>query len=745
MTLYPTSSVDKSLDSLIYYRDIPVVVDGYENEKFYEALLRETANIPGKTKKLDLKDKFNVLPIFLCPVIQSQFRNVFNMDLTDLDIEDEYLDLILKNEQGLGSWVLDLVQNAKTYFDAGNSTAYASDPRTAQILQSRKPNDELPFFYDLDDFTNRLRTRSGSWTNLTSRDITNVGYLTYFFSHYMKVFRHAIRLSEKAFKKNNPSKLIAAIVECATKSVLKLHSTFAPTRPEAINITVNSSEVADTKRIKKKGTAYAKDIEKYYQSYGVSIKISSDAEYKDGRYIFSVKLLPGTDRKLISRYAEDVKCLLELEVLSPDTTSGTIKLIVSDKPLNENSLTKILESTQFSESKMEIPYAVGYDIMGEMVIADVAKFPHLLVGGTTGMGKSSALHSLLVSIVYKQPADKVKLLLFDFGASDLKMFDGVPHMLQPTISTSEIERGRQCISWLKREMETRLKKKDLLDVRKFSIECKRWPSIVCVIDEFPAFIRQLTEGKENKNSHTVIEDMLARARKVKIHFIIAAQDTTKDGLGIKNTNLAAGIAFKCTNWQTSKVIIGETDATTLFGKGSMYFRCDQYEGLRKLQGSFMPPEKIMDMLDAMGFKCDSVEKKYDEVSAEILPDDTQSEIMPTAPACNSEENGDQLILVKIVKWILDSKKDKISNKQIKDNFEMGYDRANRFLQLLEDAEIISELKQGTKLPRLVHMDKAIEFLRNHGGNPVEGTARQATDVSAVQTVPQRKQKEEHTH
>jgi len=126
----------------------------------------------------------------------------------------------------------------------------------------------------------------------------------------------------------------------------------------------------------------------------------------------------------------------------------------------------MLESAQFKESKLEIPYAVGYDIMGEMVIADVAGFPHLLIGGVTNSGKSSAIHSLLMSIVYKQPADKVKLLL-NFGASGLKMFDKVPHMLRPTIRASEIEKGRQCILWLQKEMDNRLKKKDSMEKRMF--------------------------------------------------------------------------------------------------------------------------------------------------------------------------------------------------------------------------------------------------------------------------------------
>lgn len=594
-------------------------MDGYENEKLYIALLRETANIPNRTKRLDLKAKFKVLPIFLCPAIQSQFQNVFSMDLTELEIDDEYIDLISSYRQRLGSWTYELVRDAEKYFDAGNSTAYSSLPDIQRLAELRKYGGKIPLLYDLDDSTNRLRTRYGGWPEITSKDITNTGYLAYFFSHFMKVFERSIRLSvgtqftyRTQHWEHNPSELVRKITDEAVDSLLKLHAAYAPTRQETIHIDIDSPNAAEQKRIKRKGMAYAKDIIECYRSYKVSISIAPEAEYKDNRYIFSVNLLPGTDRKLINLHADDVRRVLDVEVLTPVVTPNSIKLIVSENPLHENSLIKILESQDFKESQMEIPYAVGYDLMGDMVIADIEKFPHLLVGGTTSSGKSSALFSLIMSIVYKQPPDKVKLLLFDFGASGLKVFDKVPHMLQPTIGVGEIERGRQCILWLQREMENRLKEKDLLDERDFIEQFKRWPSIICIIDEFPAFIQRLTDGKGNKKSSAVIEDLLARARKVKIHLVLAAQDTTKDGIGIKNTNLAAGIAFKCTNWHTSKSIIGESYATELFGQGSMYFRYDQY-GLRKLQGSFMPTEEIMDMLDTMEFSQSSAGKQYDEV------------------------------------------------------------------------------------------------------------------------------------
>lgn len=277
-TIYPTGTLENSLDSLLYYRDIPVIVDGYENEKLYIALLRETANIPNRTKRLDIKAKFNVLPIFLCPTIQSQFRNVFSMNLAEKEIDDEYIDLISSYRQKLGSWTYELVRNAEKYFDAGNSTAYSSLSVEQKVLESHRYGGEIPLLYDLDDSINRLRTKYGGQTGVTSKDITNIGYLAYFFSHFMKVFKHSIQLSEgmqftyrAQYGKHNPSELAKEMTNEATGSLVRLHAAYVPTRLETIHIDIDSSDVAERKRIKRKGTAYAKDIIKYYQSYGVSI------------------------------------------------------------------------------------------------------------------------------------------------------------------------------------------------------------------------------------------------------------------------------------------------------------------------------------------------------------------------------------------------------------------------------------------------------------------------------------------
>lgn len=732
MILCPSGSIEKALNSLIYYRDIPVIVEGYEEMKLYEGLLQEIANIPNKNKKLDIGSKFNILPIFICPAIRSQFHNTFNMNLIDLEIEDEYLDLILKNKQRLASWAFELIMSTKDYFGINNSSEYSSKTDAQKLIELRNHKKDAPLFYDLDDYINGLLTNLGYRTQITLRDRNNASCLLYFFSHYMDVFEKSIRLAvgEKflykgEYKEHQYSELIGKINDKVKESIFALHQRFAPTRPEKFNIDIDLDEdKVKKRRIREKGIKYAKEIIKYYKSYDVQIEILPNIQYKKGRYVFGVKLLPGTDLKLISRYSEEVKRMLELEFFKVDITSNEIKVVASENPLKENSLANILESDLFKKSRMEIPYAVGYDILGEMVIADVGEFPHLLIGGTSGSGKSSAIHSLLMSIVYRQPANKVKLLLFDFGSSGLKMFDKVPHMLQSTIRTSEIEKGILCLKWLQKEMETRLKEKDSNDEKKFVTVFRKWPSIVCVIDEFPTLIRRLTAEKHNKKGYQIIEDLLERARKVKIHLVLAAQNSSKSSIDIRTTNLGARIAFRCTNRYDSQAIIESSDAVNLSGKGSMYFKCYHYEGLKRLQGSYMPPKEITNILDNIKF---SYDERYEDVKIQfnLLQEFGNSEIKQVSV---SVENEDEILLLKIVEWLQD--KETVSNNKLKQKFEMGYDRANEFLGRLEEAGIVSKNQKKVKLPRIVDSNKVKEFLSSHSytADVVEMNLEQAAGI-----------------
>ena len=706
MTVYPNQSVDKSLGDLLYCRDIPVVIDGYENEKFYSALLRETANISGKVKPLDIKEQFNTLPIFICSAIRSHFKNVFSIDLTGMDIDEDYLEIIQNERQHLASWVLELVLNGKYHFSPTTVSANRMNLRT---------ENHLHFYNHICSHIDYIQKYSRKYINLTRNDVINIGFLTYFFVRYMEIFEHSIQLTEgKTFEyKNeiydNPAKLIRLIINNAATLLFSLHDTYSPTLPIMVNINTYTLNTTKSKLYRKKWKKYASDITKYYQNYGVSLKILPDAEFKDDRYIFSVKLLPGTNKNSISYYADEVRRLLGVEFFLPEINHSSIKIIVSEKPLKENSLCKILNSFEFQNSKMQLPYAVGYDIMGQMVIADIAEFPHMLIGGTSGSGKSSALHSLLMSIVCKQKPAEVRLLLLDFGASRLRMFEKTPHMLSPVITVGEVEKGKQCILYLRKIMEQRLKELESIDERNITRKIHKWPSIICVIDEFPTFIRRLTEEKKNKKSSKLITDLLERARKVKIHLILAAQDATKDNIEIKTTNLGAAIAFRCITPYNSRAIIGNSAATTLSGKGSMYFKCDQHEGIKRLQGAYMPPEEIIDTLDNMNFDISNTKGTFDELSFKPISQPKLHDTEPDSDFSFHEETHDEK-LAKMIIWLLG--KDNISNKQIKDEYKMGYDKANTFLKELEDADLITSQRKGAKLSRTVIPQKIEDIPAN---------------------------------
>lgn len=174
MTFYPTRAVKEDIEALLYHRDIPIIIDGNENESYYKALLREFANIPTKRASLDIKDRFNLLPIFICPAIQSSFKNVINMDLTDISVSEAYLNLIRKNKQLLTSWVLELVINCKDYFP---SLLEFQDNNKDRFIFGRKINANI----------NHMRTK---YTELTKINAINVGIMSFFFKGYMDVLKN---------------------------------------------------------------------------------------------------------------------------------------------------------------------------------------------------------------------------------------------------------------------------------------------------------------------------------------------------------------------------------------------------------------------------------------------------------------------------------------------------------------------------------------------------------------------------
>lgn len=275
---FPTQSCAKDIDELIYnFKDRPVLIVGYENERNYASLLREIANIPTKRKALDLRQRFNLLPIFVCPAIKSSFDNVLSIDLTGVEISSEYLGLIRRNKQRLASWVLALVVNTDKYRPQEDDVA---DRRQRVPHRSIISNVISPY----------INRACQDHSNLTRDNAKNVGFLNYFFRSYLDTIRRlcTFPVDEKFeffdMDDTHPCQDITEIMDIfakvSDKSLAQIHHRYLPA-PTGV-------AVKD-----KAAMSLAKLIEKHYRTLKVYIRVIP-SEVKEDRYIFTVDTLNET-------------------------------------------------------------------------------------------------------------------------------------------------------------------------------------------------------------------------------------------------------------------------------------------------------------------------------------------------------------------------------------------------------------------------------------------------------------------
>lgn len=355
----------------------------------------------------------------------------------------------------------------------------------------------------------------------------------------------------------------------------------------------------------------------------------------------------------------------------------TIKIVVAEKPLQDNSLVEILKHKDFADNKLIIPYAVGFDDMGGMCIEDIIDFPHLLLAGTTRSGKSTAMISLLASIAYKHRTGNVNVMILDIlgkTASDFEIFDHQPFLSCPVIKDPEA--GLAAILRLDEEMRNR-KKKDI----------SLMPYIVCVVDEFPRLFTDIDDKEAKDRLENALIRLMSGGRHMRIHMVLAAQDPSKKHMVCGIGNLSARMAFKCAHYQNSVVILGKSDAHNLSGNGQLIFQLNG--DYRRLQGSYIKKYDLNKLLDEIkgAFK---QENKY-PFSLDV-GDIIQKSTRFDGEECREENRENKLddnILPDVILWTL--AQDRIANSRIQDDFKIGYNRANRLQNRMMELHLIERL------------------------------------------------------
>ena len=421
----------------------------------------------------------------------------------------------------------------------------------------------------------------------------------------------------------------------------------------------------------------AKVIIKAYKGFKVGIKVLGFKTGSDGHsFIFLVKFLKGTRYKSIVKYAEDVRISAGFATLFPFEDPSGVCLAVSTKRSKENGLMNILNDPLFLNAHMDIPIALGYDILGEKRIVDLCQLVHLLVIGASGFGKSVTLQCMVLSIISGCPVEKARLILFDVGANSMSQFEGVQHLFHPIIKDTET--GIIVLESLVSEMDGRM----LLEKEKVD----SLPYLICMIDEFDDMIAS-ADKKVTLRYINAINSIIRRGRKAKVILVLASHTPTVKTTQIAINSIMSRITFKCQNAKEAYTALGETGAELLAVPGEMMFKAKDGGKAVMLRGAFVTDEGIEAFLG-------NLQKPDENLNMlEMRKPGTIGDIYIEDHATDNESKKE---LADIIYWVLGYKI--ISMNKIRERFNMS-NRVIDIMKTLERLHIVTE--QFAKQPREV--------------------------------------------
>ncbi len=401
--------------------------------------------------------------------------------------------------------------------------------------------------------------------------------------------------------------------------------------------------------------------------------------------------------------ADDIKLNLatpDIRIEAPIPGKAAVGIEVPNKTVSAVVLRDLLESQEFKNAPSKLSFAVGKDIAGKVVVADIAKMPHLLIAGATGSGKSVCINTLIISILYKASPKEVKLIMIDPKVVELSVYNGIPHLLIPVVTDPKKASG--ALNWAVNEMTSRYntfaeyhvrnlaeynKKIDQLPEVEGEKKPEKLPQIVIIVDEL-ADLMMVAPGE--------VEDAICRlaqlARAAGIHLIIATQRPSVNVItGLIKANMPSRIAFSVSQGVDSRTILDMNGAEKLLGKGDMLFYPQGYQKPARLQGAFVPDEEVSDIAQFLSNK-NPIVGHNDEIVKQI-----NSASFGSSAAGGADDY--DALFVDAGKFII--QKDKASIGMLQRMFKIGFNRAARIMDQLCDAGVVGP-EEGTK-PRKVIM------------------------------------------
>ena len=442
----------------------------------------------------------------------------------------------------------------------------------------------------------------------------------------------------------------------------------------------------------------SKILQSTFNNFGIEVKIVK-AIVGPSITQFQILPTPGTKVSKIVNLSNDIALNLAAKDVRIEAPIPGKSLIGIEIPNTVNELVTMKEVFVNDEDNSPLSVALGKDVSGESIFTRIDKTPHLLIAGSTGSGKSVCVNTIITSILLKNKPDKVKLIMIDPKMVELSIYDGIPHLLTSVV-TDPIK-AADVLHKVVLEMENRYREFARARVRNMEgynkiaakdPDYKELPYIVVIIDELADLM--MVSSKEVEES---IARIAQKARAAGIHMIIATQRPSVDVItGVIKTNIPSRIAFAVSSSIDSRTILDKSGAETLLGKGDMlYLSADSSKPVR-IQGAFLSDEEVEKVVDYV--KSQS-EAQYD-------PNMTPSEVTSQGSGSSSADDVDPLYK-EVLLFI--AKTQKASASLLQRRFKIGYNRAARIIDMLEEDGYIGPV-DGSK-PRKVFLEK--EFTEDY--------------------------------
>ena len=435
----------------------------------------------------------------------------------------------------------------------------------------------------------------------------------------------------------------------------------------------------------------SKILQSTFNNFGIEVKIVK-AIVGPSITQFQILPTPGTKVSKIVNLSNDIALNLAAKDVRIEAPIPGKSLIGIEIPNTVNELVTMKEVFVNDKDNSPLSVALGKDVSGEAMFTRIDKTPHLLIAGSTGSGKSVCVNTIITSILLKNKPDKVKLIMIDPKMVELSIYDGIPHLLTSVVT--DPLKAADVLHKVVLEMESRYREFARTRVRNIEgynkiaekdPDYKELPYIVVIIDELADLM--MVSSKEVEES---IARIAQKARAAGIHMIIATQRPSVDVItGVIKTNIPSRIAFAVSSSVDSRTILDKSGAETLLGKGDMlYLSADSSKPVR-IQGAFLSDDEVEKVVD---FVKSQSEAQYD-------PNMTPSEVSSQSGGSSADEADP---LYKEVLLFI-AKTQKASASLLQRRFKIGYNRAARIIDMLEEDGYIGPV-DGSK-PRKVFLEK----------------------------------------